>query len=127
VLLPLAAALAVALPTTPGNIGAAVVLGLLGLLGSIGVLAMLTARRRRPLLARAWCRCPATVAADGESAAFDRVIVFDGDRSLVLRGTLPDVSSLLLQADRDEPPEEPQPWLLRGIDPGPREITALRR
>jgi hypothetical protein len=96
VLLPLAAVLAGVLPTTAGNLGAVVVLGLLGLLGAIGASTLLTARRRRRLLARPWRRCPATVAASDEIAAVDRVIVFDGDQALVLRGTLLDVPSLLL-------------------------------
>jgi hypothetical protein len=40
---------------------------------------------------------------------------------------LPLLTVGLLQSDRDEPPEEPQPWLMRGNDPGLREIPALRR
>lgn len=73
---------------------------MLGLLGSIGPPVLLAERRRRPLLAQPWRRCPATVAAAKEIAAFDRVIVFEEGHSLVLRGTLPDVPSVLL--DRQE-------------------------
>ena len=40
---------------------------------------------------------------------------------------LPVLTVGVLQADRDKPPEETQPWLLRGNDPGLREIPALRR
>jgi hypothetical protein len=96
VLLPLAVFLAVVLPMTPGNVSSIGVLGLFGLLGSIGSSVLLAERRRRRLLAQPWRRCPATVAAAREIAAFDRVIVFEEGRSLVLRGTLPDVLCMLL-------------------------------
>jgi hypothetical protein len=96
VLLPLAVFLTVVLPRTPGNVGSIGVLGLLGLLGLIGSFMLLAERRRRRLLAQPWRRCPATVAAARQTAAFDRVIVFEEGRSLVLRGTLPDVLSVLL-------------------------------
>jgi hypothetical protein len=69
---------------------------LLGLFGLIGPPLLLTQRRRRPLLAQPWRRCPATAAATTETAILDRLIVFEGERSLVLRGTLPDVPDLVL-------------------------------
>jgi hypothetical protein len=72
------------------------VLGLLGVIGMIGPFTRLAARRRRRLLAQPWRRCPATVAAAEGNTAFDRMIVFEEGRSLVLRGTLPDVPSVLL-------------------------------
>jgi hypothetical protein len=72
------------------------VLGLLGVIGMIGPFTRLAARRRRRLLAQPWRRCPATVAAAEGNTAFDRVIVFEEGRSLVLRGTLIDMSDLLL-------------------------------
>jgi hypothetical protein len=97
VLLPLAVVLGLVLPTTPGNVGSVAVLGLLGLLGALGATALLAERRRYHLLDRPWRRCPATVAAPEEIAAFDRVIVFEDEHPLVLRGTLTDVPSLLLQ------------------------------
>jgi hypothetical protein len=40
---------------------------------------------------------------------------------------LPVLTFGVLQADRDKPPDEPQRRLLRGNDPGLREIPALRR
>ncbi|GAA1270726.1 hypothetical protein GCM10009609_37290 [Pseudonocardia aurantiaca] len=40
---------------------------------------------------------------------------------------LPMLTFGVLQADRDKPPDEPQPWLLRTNDPGLREIPALHR
>jgi hypothetical protein len=96
VLVPLAVFLAVVLPMTPGNISSIGVLGLLGLLGSIGSSTLLAERRRRRLLAQPWRRCPARVATAEKTAAFDRVIVFEEERSVVLRGTLPDALSVLV-------------------------------
>lgn len=100
VLLPLAVCLAIVLPMTPGNLTSIGVLGLLGLFGSIGPFLLLIERRRKRLLDQPWRRCPATVAAAEESAVFDRVIVFEEGRPLVLRGTLADVPTVLL--DRQE-------------------------
>ena len=102
VLLPLAVCLAVVLPVTPGNVSSIGVLGLLGLLGSIGPFILLAGRRphRRRLLGQPWRRCPATVAAAEKPTILDRLIVFEEGRSLVLRGSLPDAPSVLL--DRQE-------------------------
>jgi hypothetical protein len=96
VLLPIAVLVVVVLPVTPGNVGAVAVLALLGLCGLIGPPQLLNQRRRRPLLAQPWRRRPATAAATTETAIFDRLILFEGERSLVLRGTLPDVPDLVL-------------------------------
>jgi hypothetical protein len=100
--LPLAVCLALVLPVTPGNVSSIGVLGLLGLLGSIGPFILLAGRRphRRRLLGQPWRRCPATVAAAEKPLILDRVIVFEEGRSLVLRGSLPDAPSVLL--DRQE-------------------------
>jgi hypothetical protein len=96
VLVPLAVFVVVVLPMTPGNVGAVVVLALLGSCGLIGPPLLLAQRHRRLLLAQPWRRCPATAAATTETAIFDRLIVFEGERPLVLRGTLPDVPELVL-------------------------------
>lgn len=90
------------LPVTAGTVAAVVVLGLVGLFAAIAPLAhwVETAPRRRGLLDKPWRRCPATVAAGGGKLEEERLLVFDGAGTLVLRGTLPDAPSIVL--DRQE-------------------------
>ncbi|MFD1149400.1 hypothetical protein [Saccharothrix hoggarensis] len=96
-----AVGLAVFPESTPGTVAAIVVLALLGLVTGILPLAYRheTAPRRRGLLDRPWRRVPATAAVGGPWEE-DRLLVFTDGATLVLRGTLLGIPSLVL--DRQE-------------------------
>lgn len=84
----------VVLATTPGAVGAAVLLGLATVFGSLGLLVCWAEGRphRTGLLDAAWRRCPATTAATDDTAVLDRLIVFDDPSTVVVRAILPDVT-----------------------------------
>ncbi|WP_447006379.1 hypothetical protein ACRAKI_07850 [Saccharothrix isguenensis] len=86
---------------TPGTVAVVVVLALLGLLMALASLVHRHewAPRRRGLLDRPWRRVPATVAAGGTWEE-ERLLLFTEGGTVVLRGTLPDVTTLVL--DRQE-------------------------
>ncbi|WP_433273676.1 hypothetical protein ACQPZF_19695 [Actinosynnema sp. CS-041913] len=91
--------LVVFLPTTPGTVASAVVLGLVALLTAIGPLMLRVETRpvRRGLLDSPWRRCPATVAAAEDGVFDDRLLVFDDEGTVVLRGMLSDLTDLVLE------------------------------
>jgi len=84
--------------TTAGTVGVAVLLGLVAVLGVGGLVLYWMERRpyRRGLLEVPWRRCSATVVATDVVNLLDRLVVFDGPRTLVVRGFLPDLLDLVL-------------------------------
>lgn len=92
------AAVVLAEPTA-GTLAAVVLLALLTLCCALGPLSCHFALRplRRGLLDAPWRRCPATVTITESTEVFDRVVVFDGPHTIVLRGLLgPDVPDIVL-------------------------------